>query len=676
MDVFKGCEWPTGTTDRYYRELVPKDIEGNLAFRKFIYAWASTPARQEELRIICARDVLFFVNVFGFTYSIKDNANCPCQPFITYPYQDRAILELADYYGKCDVAIPKSRDMGATWICLLVLLHQWHFKDQQQTLLTSEVAALVDSKDEKALFRKMDYWLKHLPTWLCPRREKTLMNLENIDNDSKISGQATVPNIARGARYVAIMLDEAAEMPLASQIAAATSKSTNCRIFNSTPNGRFGTGKEFFDRVRNPATKKIWMHWSEHPLKSVGLYKLRRRVVSAGKADTVKDGDLISDTQANQLRQMHGASFVIGERVRVELDPATYDWKQDYDFQRLKFKDGESPRSVWFDAEMERDPNPKIIAKELNLDFEGSTERLTEGDTMNTIRSVMCREPLFRGEVLPSEESLNRGLEHIRPVWMPGVGYLELWCDLKDGRPPVDSYSIGADISGGTAGVRSSQSVASIVSNTTGEQVGEWRGSHLSPDEFAVRVVTLAKWFHNAFIVPEVNGPPGQRFVNKVVACQYWNMYRRSKSEFEAFASPTSKFGWVNTHGVEPLLRGMLAAIAEGKYTIRSLVVADQIEEYELDNGKLIHKASKFNDSASDKGLLHGDAAVAAGCAWLGCESQNILKPKHGEKKLGPEDPDYIPDEIPYGCVAWRRREAQRDKDRAGARNDAVESVW
>ena len=502
------------------------------------------------------------------------------------------------------------------------------------------------------------------------------MSCRNLENDSHFSGQATVPAIGIGDRLTAVLIDEAAEMPFAAAIAAATTDTTRCRIFNSTPNGRFGTGKEFFDKVKNPDIVKVWIHWSQHPEKAPGLYKLRRRVISAGKAENVKDGDLISETQANHLRQAHGASVSIGEKVRVELDFKTYDWKQDYDFTRLKFKDGESPRSKWYDWMAARDPNPKRIAKNRDLDFEGSTERLTEGETMNTIRSVMCREPLYRGEVLPSEASLNAGLEHIRPVWMPGGGYLELWCDLKDGRPPMDSYSIGYDISGGTAGVRSSQSVAHIVSNTTGEQVGEWRGSHLSPQDFAIRGVTLAKWFHNAFIVPEVNGTVGELFVKKVLECQYWNMYRHrgSGSGYEAYSTPTSKYGWVNTKGVEPLLRGMLSAIADGKFTVRSLVIADQIEEYELDNGKLIHKASKFNDSASDKGLLHGDAAVAAGCAWLGCETQNILKPKHGEKKIGPDNPDYVPDEIPMHCIAWRRREADRAKD--NQRDDRVESVW
>lgn len=671
MDVVKGCEWPVGRTSEFYK-LVPKDIEGNLRFRKFVLEWANTSERQEEIRIICSRDILFFVNVFGWTYAIKDHPDCPCQPFITYEYQDRALLSLAEWFGRYDVAIPKSRDMGATWICLLVMLWAWHFRGEQQMLLTSEVAALVDSKDEKSLFSKLSYWLDRLPSWLAPQRDKTLMHLDNQDNASKISGQATVPNISRGARYVAVLLDEAAEMKLADAIAAATSKATQCRIFNSTPNGRFGTGKAFFDRVRNPSTKKIWMHWSEHPDKAVGLYKLRVRVVSPAKSGYV-EGDLISESSAHKARQSCGADFIVGEKVRVPLDYKTYDWKQDYDFTRLKFKDSESPRSDWYDAECERDPNPKVWAKELNLDFEGSTEKLTDGDTMNTIRSVMCRAPLFTGEVLPSEESLNRGLEHIRPVWLAGPGYLELWCELPDGQPPRDSFSIGCDISGGVAGA--SQSVASVFSNTTGEQVAEWRGSHLSPDEFAVRVVTLAKWFWNALIIHESNAAPGSRFKSKCIACGYWNLYRRRDNEYEAVPTATSKLGWNSSYGPEPLLRGLLSGIADGLCTIRSSVLAAQLEEYEFDAGKLIHKASKHNDSQSDKGKLHGDAAVAGGLGWLGVETQAQLKPKHGlNTERGPDDPDWQPDQIPLYCPAYRIAEAKklvRKEDR-----DACEVAW
>jgi len=207
-------EWPTGQTSEFYK-LVPKELKANLAFRRRILEWANTAERQEELRIICARDILFYVNVFGYTLNPKDHPKCADRAFITYPFQDEAILSLVSAIGERDIAVPKSRDMGASWMCLVVLEWFWHFRPRQQFLLTSKQESLVDGDSEKSLFSKLDYWWSQLPSWLQPRRKRTSMSCRNLDTDSHFSGQATVPTIGVGDRLTAVLLDESAEMPFA-----------------------------------------------------------------------------------------------------------------------------------------------------------------------------------------------------------------------------------------------------------------------------------------------------------------------------------------------------------------------------------------------------------------------------------------------------------------------------
>lgn len=657
---------PLGPTSEYYR-FVPKGIQDNIAFRQELLSVAQDAQLQQELITICSRDILFYINTFGFTLSPKDYADCPTRLFLTYPFQDVAILDLCDAIGYHDIAVPKSRDMGATWICLLAMEWMWHFKAQRFFLLTSQTEELVESKSEKALFKKLDFWWNHQPSWLLPQRKRVAKACENMNLHSKFNGQATVPNIARGDRLTALFKDEAAEMANAGEIASATRDATNCRIDNSTPNGRFGTGQYFYTICKNPAVKKIWIHWSQHPDKNRGLYKLMRRVTDPGKTD-LREGDWISESEIERHRNAR-MMLRVSEIQRQPLDPATYDWKNDYDFERLRFRDGQGPRSLWFDLQLNRDPNAKRIAKELNLDFEGSTEKLSSGVDMETLRSSMCRKPLYKGEVMPSEESFDAGLEHLRPVWLAGAGFLELWCDLPEGKPPISSYSIGVDISAGSGGDHCSQSVMSVWDNVSGEQVGEWRSSTVSPDDLAIKAVVLAKFFHEALLIPEINGGGGQRFKNKVIACEYFNMYRRSRSELEVFESPTSKLGWNSTKGPEVLLRGLFAAFTTGDAKPRSSVLLEQCEEYEWNNGKVIHKASANSDSHSGKGAAHGDCAVAAGLGWLGVETSKQLT-ADGKPKLAPEDPDAYPE----GSIGWRRK--QRDLERERFAGDLVESVW
>lgn len=649
---------PDGQTTWFYENLVPKTARENIRWRRLLWELSQDEQIQQDLLMICSRDMLFYINSFGWTLSPKEHPRCPIQPFITYPFQDRALLELQQEIGLNDIAAPKSRDLGASWMCLLALEHYWHFVEMQQFLLTSQVEELVDGKSEKALFRKLDFWWSYLPEWLKPRPKisRTHKAAVNLSLGSRFNGQATVPNLARGDRPTAILLDEAAEMPNAGMIASATRDATNCRIYNSTPNGRFGTGQYFFEVCKNPSIKKIWMHWSEHPVKAKGLYKIRRQVTEAGSSN-YSVGDWIADRELDAARA-GGAMIEVSEPQKVLLDWKTYRWQDDYDFARLRFKEGEKPRSDWYDKQCARDSNAKRIAKELDLDFEGSTEKLASSDLMAHVRETQCKHPIFRGEVLPSETSLAEGLEHLKPIWVPGGGHWELWCDLPENRPPRDSYSIGIDISGGTGGAYSSQSVMSVWSNTTGIQAAEWRSFSLSPDELGIRAAVCAKWFWNAFVVPEINGPSGTRFLNKLLECQYWNIYRRNRSEEEVVPTATSKLGYYNSKGAEGVLRGLLAALTTGEAKLRSCVCAEQLEEYEFDAGKVVHKASAESESESDKGRQHGDAAVAAGMGWLGVETLKQLAGEEGVKAEEPQD-------IPMHSFAWRMRERRKLLERA-----------
>ena len=134
--------------------LVPKGFSANLAYRKRMVLWGSeSPENARALWIACSRDCLYWVNVFCWTYAPKDYPRYSNRPFITYPYQDETVADLVKAVEEGhDVFIEKSRDMGASWMVLLVLTWYWTFYDQQSFLLGSRKEEYVD----KALVRAVE----------------------------------------------------------------------------------------------------------------------------------------------------------------------------------------------------------------------------------------------------------------------------------------------------------------------------------------------------------------------------------------------------------------------------------------------------------------------------------------------------------------------------------------
>jgi hypothetical protein len=137
-------------------------------------------------------------------------------PFITWAVQDEFIGELQDAIdGGHDTLINKSRDMGASWLCLSVLHWYWQFRPPVSFLEVSRKEELVDKAGSMdSLFEKHRYLLRWQPAWLRPRRiDDKYMHLGNLDLGSAIEGESTNGDAGRGGRKTAVLLDEFAAVP-------------------------------------------------------------------------------------------------------------------------------------------------------------------------------------------------------------------------------------------------------------------------------------------------------------------------------------------------------------------------------------------------------------------------------------------------------------------------------
>lgn len=592
--------------DSPYYSLVPKGLKENLRFRKeMMRAGQSDRETAAELWAMCSRDLLFYINGFVWTHTplLTDT---PLLPFITYPFQDDGFSTLHDAIGKEDRLIEKSRDMGASWMCVTVMEWFWHFRPMQAFLLVSRNEKYVDNGgDPKALMFKIDFIHKHLPGWLMPSMTRKVLHFENNDNGSTIDGESTTGDVARGARLTAILMDEFAAVERDHEALESTQAATKCRLFNSTPKG---SGNAFYDMAHKPGMKKLRFHWSQHPDKNRGLY------------------------QADE--------FGI---VRV-LD-TSYRFADDYPF----VLDGKL-RSPWYDNECDRAPNAQLIAQELDIDYKGSDFQFFDSKLLDRI----CREtvvpPYVCGE-LDYDTATGK-----RPEFTPiANGRLRLWIYPDGrGRVPTDrNYVVGCDIATGTG---ASNSVLTVGDCKTGEKVAEFVESNMRPDELACMALALCNWFEcadevGAYLVWESNGP-GRVFGSKIIELGYRNFYYR-QNERTLTKGATDLPGWeASTDSKRVLYSEYQSALKDGRFINRSEPAVAECREYVYLRGSdtIEHSRRRRTEDPSGARDNHGDRVTADALCWRGMKKRIHVEEQKKEVV------------VPQNCLEGRRRARIREQ--------------
>lgn len=229
---------------------------------------------------ICSKDILYWFNVFAWTYDPRKNGMECHLPFITYDFQDEYILSLLEAIRKGeDILVEKSRDMGASWCILGVMTWCWLFDDSFQGLVGSRKAEYVDDASIASLFGKVDYLLNRMPAWMLgdfnPKKDRIQMKLRNPKNGNLIAGETANRDFSRAGRFTCVLLDEFAFWDWGNSVWKATADSTRCRITISTSNGM---GNKYHQLVRLidkglMAIKKIRLHWKLHPDKTEEWYR-------------------------------------------------------------------------------------------------------------------------------------------------------------------------------------------------------------------------------------------------------------------------------------------------------------------------------------------------------------------------------------------------------------------
>lgn len=254
-------------------------VRENKIKRVELLAAAQTDEAAKQLIIEkCRRSCTFFINYFIWTYDPRTEGRIP---FALYQFQYEIIDQIVDIIdNQKDCVIEKSRDMGVSWLVLMIFLWFFLFKPASNFKLGSKTENDVDKIGElSTLFPKLRYAMANLPTWLLPdgfneRKHSKHLSILNPANNNSIDGESSNPTFSRSGRYRAVLFDEFAFWPFSNPAWASALGSTNCRLAVSTP---YGKGNKFaslsIGKPDEVCHNKITIHWSKHPLKDENWYK-------------------------------------------------------------------------------------------------------------------------------------------------------------------------------------------------------------------------------------------------------------------------------------------------------------------------------------------------------------------------------------------------------------------
>lgn len=210
----------------------------------------------------------------------------PYVRFIPFPRQEEMVRWV---FARCEAeeqgAVPKSRDIGATYIFGAVALHRWLFEEGFKATFGSRVEKYVDEKDNPdAIFPKIRIMARRLPSWMMPtgfdwRRDDNYMRLANPETGGLISGEGG-KNMGRGGRSTMFIGDEAAFWENAEAVESALSGNTDVIFWVSSANGM---GNLFARKVLGGLDPRqvFRFHYTDDPRKTAEWVAKKKQELSS-----------------------------------------------------------------------------------------------------------------------------------------------------------------------------------------------------------------------------------------------------------------------------------------------------------------------------------------------------------------------------------------------------------
>ena len=305
-------------------------------------------------------------------------------------------------------------------------------------------------------------------------------------------------------------------------------------------------------------------------------------------------------------------------------------------------------RSPWYDAECKRLIIPGKIAQELDMDFAGAASLFFPEAIIGEHERKYARPPVAR------KRFETKGGK---------VADLLLW-DYLDPPPKSSRYVGGGDLSMGTG---ATPSVLSIADRATREKVAKLRTPHMSPDEFAEIAVQVCRWFNDAYLIWEMNGP-GVTFGKRVVELGHTHIYYRQdeiglKHKIQSSLTP----GWhASPQNKLMLLQDYARALETASFVNHCEEGLDECRSYiYLPNGQVGNQRAETSSDPSGARQNHGDEVIADALCNKGLGAEPQLT-DDGQPSL-PVDPAIL---LPGHPLHHTQHARMLAEDKANKRDD------
>ncbi len=604
-------------------------------------------------------------DAFFFGYDPRLKIGQRDLPYILRPSQIGMVTELKDCIvdNPHDLLNDKSRDEGGTETIVGMYVIYWALTPQTSFLVGSRKEQYVDAATEiegnrvsgehKCLFYKVLYKIATAPVWLRPQPHnliKSHMKLENLENGSLISGEATNPNFGAGDRRTSILLDEfgRVESKLAASIRDSVSDVSNSVIYNSTH--WYGWGHTF-GRLRRQQLGKIKVFvlpWFNNPVKIKGLYQSpttesieildfgyysdlpkKFKVKDYPQLCCVKDARMLPD-------RLDGPAFVVDGRNKY--------------------------RSPWYDGEDKR-RGPRDLATNIDMNPAMAGDIFFDPEVLLRLRTDYLKPPDITGRF--DFAIVKKKIRRVK--FIQGNGEFRWWGGLVRRRPDQNSnYLVACDISLGTG---ASNSVAKVYDLSHYELKGMFLSAKIPPHEFCDYVIAICNWVGGQhqfpFLVWDASGGTGAVFDSRRRALGYNNVYIDTVTRAK-HPKRTKKPGFYCTRQAkEDALLELRTALHEGlkqnpagKYLrIHDELTMNEYDDYIFyDNGD-IGLSGNVTDTGGAK-KAHGDTVI--------CDAMAVRCFSFAPRGAGSPNRNIYP-----GTIAWQR--AEREKERI---KNKRESIW
>lgn len=595
---------------------VPGTLAENLAAReKLLRLSVEYPEVARQLRRMCGEDLLFFVNLFGFSFDPR-KAKRRVAPFITYDFQVRALRQMLDCVGRPRrLVVEKSRDMGATYLMAFVMVWLCAFRPNVNCLVISHNEDAVDDSDNpNCVFWKVDRILEAVPRWLIPfdpGANRSSLKFHFPETRSYINGTASTSRAGVSGRATLIFVDEFAQIREGRAMRVRTASTADTRFFVST---HLGTDTEFYRMCQEPDAEKVRMHWTEHPEKARGLYEY----------DPLRPSVPIVHDKEHRFPPDY--SFVLDGSPTGGPRPGV--------------------RSPWYDEKCREIGNAPGVAQDLDMNPSGSVSQFYDSVVVRGLLEKLTRPADWIGRL---DYDAERGEPAERDALVKDpAGGLALWIFPRiDGSVPRAYYTVGCDVAAGVGKTPSTCCVYRAMPGKRAVKVAQYADRFITPDNFARLATSLCRHFkgptgEGARLGWESAGPTGALFWQTVRDLGYRNVYvnRREDRMYKKGLTPSgeSKPGWYPSPASRLYLHGMYReALASGAVTNYSEDALRETMSYQYKPGAkdVFHPGCTNAFDASTAGDNHGDLVIADAIAWM---LRGELDDDLGVEEFGAED--------------------------------------